>query len=75
MTWLSLLPHEMQPGDHWGAEEETGSWRIIESIEPVESPSQCRVLFTDGTDKVWPLEAPMRMWRPNTEELPHKETP
>lgn len=67
MTWLNLLPFEMQPGDIWGADD-----LIIESIEPVESPSHCRIIFANGDDKVWPLEAPMRIYRDDTPS-PHWE--
>jgi hypothetical protein len=60
MRWLSLFPHEMQAGDTWGGEE---PMKKIVSIEPVESPEHCLVVFDDDTEQVWPLRAPVRIGR------------
>lgn len=60
MSWLNLLPRELEPGDHWSDDDPP---QIVESVEPVESPSHCRIIFEDGTDLVWPWEAPRRIWR------------
>lgn len=56
--FLNLLPKELEPGDQWD------DGQIVESVEPVESEMQCRIIFMDGTDVVWPWEAPRRIYRP-----------
>jgi hypothetical protein len=56
--FLNLMPRELEPGDQWD------DGVIVESVEPVESEMQCRIIFTNGADIIWPWEAPRRIYRP-----------
>ena len=56
MKWLSLFPLELEPGDFVFQ-------RFIESIEPVESSLELLLVFEDGSEKRWPVQAPVRVGR------------
>ena len=57
MKYLDLFPEELEPGDYlWE------KW--VESVEPVESPKHCLIVFSDETSREWPLDAPVRIGRP-----------
>jgi hypothetical protein len=58
VSWLNLLPKELEPGDHWD------DGQVVDSVEPVESAMNCRIVFTDDTSIIWPWEAPRRVYRP-----------
>lgn len=61
MTFLNLLPKELEPGDDWDG-------RIFDYMEPVDRPEleriNCRLVFQDGSVRLWHTEAPMRIYRP-----------
>jgi hypothetical protein len=61
MKWMSLFPEELQPGDYVCLKDDSG-W--IESLEPMESSMEVRIVFQDGDDKIWPWRAPIRVGRP-----------
>jgi hypothetical protein len=56
VKWLSLFPLEMERGDFV-----FDKW--LESIEPVEGPDHCMLVFEDDSTKIWPLAAPVRVGR------------
>lgn len=61
-TWLNLLPQEMQLGDDWDD-------RIFDHLEMMMEPQpekrlNCRLIFQDGSERLWHTSAPMRVYRP-----------